>query len=75
MPSDMDPNIATVLNGGPVKPEPTPELDPRAAEMIFEYQWTLPLELKRAEVAHLNVRTGFWNALSTAITAITDLVK
>jgi hypothetical protein len=72
-PSEFDPNILTVLNGGPITPEPvaTPPVDPRTLEMAFEYNFTLPLELRRAELAseklkqpHLNARTNFWNALS-----------
>ena len=77
-----DPNIQTVLNGGPIQPEPIPPMDPRAAEMIHEFQWVLPLELRRAELAtelkkqaHWDARTGFWNSLTLAITAIANLVK
>jgi hypothetical protein len=66
----IDPNIFTVLNGGPVQPEPTPQLDPNIVAMQHEYNFVLPLELRRAEIANLNARTGFWNSLATFITSL-----
>lgn len=74
-PSESDPNILTVLNGGPIVPEPTPSaVDPRTLDMAFEYNFTLPLELRRAELVteakkhnHLDARTNFWNALSFTV--------
>lgn len=73
----FDPNILRVMNGGAPVPESTPEpVDPQTVEMAFEYNFTLPLELRRAELAtesskllHLNARTFFWSALSLAILA------
>ena len=70
-PSEFDPNILLVMNGGvPHKPEP----DARTVEMAFEYNFTLPIELRRAEVssehakhAHLNAKANFWNSLAALI--------
>lgn len=75
-PSERDPNIAAVLNGGPVQPEPTP-IDPAVAAMLHEYNFILPLELRRAELAseiakqeHLSSRANFWNSLASFITSL-----
>ena len=72
-PSEIDPNVLLVMNGG----APTPATSPNEAEkiaMALEYNYTLPLERSRAEVAnekakheHLVARTNFWNALSLAV--------
>ena len=76
-PSEFDPNILLVMNGGVPQPEPTPEpeVDPLTTEMAFEYNFTLPLEQRRAEVAvedakylHLMARAHFWDALTALIT-------
>jgi hypothetical protein len=75
LPPGYDPNILTVLNGGPVQPQPTPEQDPRTVEMAFEYNFTLPLELRRAELAAQINKANFWHALSLAINAIVGMVK
>lgn len=72
-----DPNIELVMNGG-AKPEPAaPEPDPVIAAMALEYNFTLPLDLRRAELVtevkkqeQLDARTGFWNALSTLIMSL-----
>ena len=66
-PSDqmMDPNIFTVLNGGPVQPEPTPQLDPNIVAMQHEYNYILPLAQRRAEVATQFARAKFFNSLAT----------
>ena len=69
-PSEYDPNIAVVMNGGPVKPEPTPQFDSEIAAMAHEYNFTLPLELRRAELAKENARAKFWNALTSLITSL-----
>jgi len=68
-----DPNIPEVLNGGAIKPG-EPPVDTRIATIQFEYNFTLPLALKRAELEtelkkhlHLDARTGFWHALSLAV--------
>ena len=76
-PSEFDPNILLVMNGGVAhKPNPTPEpeADPKLLEMATEYNFALPLDLRRAEVIlesskhlHLNAKTNFWNSLALAI--------
>lgn len=78
--NEHDPNILTVLNGGPVRPEKDPDAETIA--MVFEYNFTLPLELRRAELVteakkqdHLDARTQFWNVLSLSVATIVNLVK
>jgi hypothetical protein len=46
----------------------------KAMEMSFEYNFTLPLQLRRTEllteatkIGHLSARTLFWNALSFSV--------
>lgn len=74
--SAFDPNILRVLQAGGAAPEPETAQapDPQTAEMAFEYNFTLPLAQRRAEVAaeeakayHLNARGNFWDALGAFI--------
>lgn len=67
---DSDPNIAEVMNGGPVTPEPEPAVDANLAAMQYEYNFELPLAIRRAELEHLNARTGFWNSLTALILSL-----
>jgi hypothetical protein len=43
--------------------------------MEFEYNFTLPLELRRAELAAQINKANFWHALSLAVHAIVGMVK
>jgi hypothetical protein len=76
-PSEQDPNIQLVMNGGvrpvsePVAVEP---LDAEKLAMAHEYNFILPISLRRAELVteakkhnHLDARTNFWNALSFTV--------
>ncbi len=67
----IDPNILRALRGEAPAEEPRPLTE----EMSFEYNFTLPLEQRRAEVLsetakhmHLAARANFWQALATLIT-------
>jgi hypothetical protein len=64
-----DPNIDRVLNGG-IKPEESTPVDSEIAAMAHEYNFTLPLELRRAEVATQIGRANFWNSLAAFITSL-----
>ena len=64
----IDPNIAVVMNGGPIKPEPV--VGDRILEMQHEYNFVLPIELRRAEVATQVGRANFWNALAAILTSL-----
>ena len=63
-----DPNIDRIF--GEAKPEETPPIDPNIAAMAHEYNFTLPLELRRAEVATQVGRANFWNSLAALITSL-----
>ncbi len=69
----VDPNILRILRDE--APTPAQEPHPLTEEMSFEYNFTLPLEQRRAEVLsetakhmHLAARANFWQALATLIT-------
>lgn len=73
-PTQFDPNILRVLNDGAAS---EPETDPRLLTMATEYNFDLPLELRRAEVAserakniHLSAKANFWNSLTFAVILI-----
>jgi hypothetical protein len=71
----FDPNILTVMNGGPPpEPEPTP-VDPIDEALVREFHVELPVAIRRAELAseiakgqHLSARANFWNVLSGLLT-------
>jgi len=77
---DLDPNIQRLFAANAaaqqaeMASEPEPEPDPQTVDMAFEYNFTLPLAQRRAEVAaeeakayHLNARANFWDALGAFI--------
>jgi hypothetical protein len=76
-PSEQDPNILAVLNGGAPEPVDPSPVDADTLAMAFEYNFKLPIALRRAELvteakkhAHLDARTGFWNCLSLAVVIV-----
>ena len=71
---ETDPNIRAVLRDEDPSPSPVPQLDPELVAITHEYNFTLPLELRRAELStetakqlHLAARTNLWNTLSLAV--------
>lgn len=69
-PSEQDPNIAIVMNGGRAEPEPA--MDPEILAIQKEYNLTLPLELKRAELETEKSKANFWNSLATLLTSLVN---
>jgi hypothetical protein len=82
------PSLAELFGGdhtpqaAPKQPEQpvTQSSQPQTEAMSFEYNFTLPLQLRRAELAssiskaqHLSARTRLWKALSFAV-AITPIL-
>lgn len=80
-PDNLDPNIQKVLaaQAAANNPAPAQEPDPATADMAFEYNFTLPLAQRRAEVAveeakasHMNARAALWDALAALIEKLVD---
>jgi len=84
------PNLAELLGIAPPPAESTPpqgtetpvnNTNDEAQAMSFEYNFILPLRLRRAEVlievakiAHLSARTRFWRVLSWSVALVPLLV-